>query len=198
MISIGRLVLSIRPLFLWLLALLPCIGTLAIFSVHLQTLNDAEEHFAELCARSRPLCKQYAIQTRWMERYGAATPYFLNQTLETQRFLSSEIDWLHKMANHPALQQRSLLQERLHFLSDNQISFLTEPLQSTPDWKESEERLVHPVQLSEADLWKLLRILDAPNAPQLIILDLQLKKMDFPFHNQGFVCDFRLLKRSSS
>lgn len=200
MIAIGRALLSLRPLFIWLLALLPCLATLFYFSVRIQQCSDWQEKCQQLCKQTRPLYKEHATETRWLQRYGSASPYFLNQTVETLQLLAPEIAWLHATANHPALMERPLLQERLSFLcgSDNQITFAAEASRSTPHWKESEERLFHPVQISEADLWSLLQLLDSPNAPQLILLDFRLQKMDFPFHNQGFECDFRLLKRDSS
>ena len=70
MIRIGRTLLSLRPLFVWLLALLPCLGTLCYFSIRIQQYGDWEEECQQLCKRTRPLYKEYATEMRWLQRYG--------------------------------------------------------------------------------------------------------------------------------
>lgn len=197
----GRLFSEIHPLILYALTGIPFLLTSLYFTIASDTLAQEENRSRSLFAKTIPYCEKEAKKRLWLSRYGQSDPYFLDHELESHPLLSREIDFLDALSLHPALKDRTELNKRLAFLSgdDNRLTFVEETIRSTHAWKETHEKLLHPVQIDEEDLQRLLKTIEGEGEmrPQLLISDLKLNKKQFPFHNEGFELDLRLLKRES-
>jgi hypothetical protein len=203
--KIGKFYLS-KPLFFFLLMLLPILsGSVYLFSKYAK-IKDLEERFYNACKRGRSAIEKKWEKEKFLARYAEPNPYFLDEKIESLIFLTSEISQLEMLIQHPALGDKKLFESRLHFLKsgENRLHFVENEIRSSPTIKETEEKQRHPVQMNGEDIKKLLsQIEDVPidayssiqNRPQMVITDFRLEKKQTPIKTEVFEVEMQCIKR---
>lgn len=201
----GRLFfLHMRPAFFFILVALPLLGSVFFLSQESTQIQNLEERFANAAKKERLATERKEKKERFVQRYSQANPYFLDQMIEAFALLQSEKERLQSIALHPAFPESRGIQERLRFINENKFVFQEEKIETSKEMKEVHEHLRHPVQMDEADLKQILSMLeDVPieenlpkeHAPQILIKDFYLKKIETPLHTEVFEVDMDLIKR---
>ncbi|MBI3508216.1 MAG: hypothetical protein HY069_01080 [Chlamydiia bacterium] len=204
---IGRICFAqMRPLFFFVLTLLPLLlSTLYVVFQSVET-RQLEEQFLGSLHSGKKALQRKALQEKFIARYGAADPYFLEQQVETLHFLEKERSELKRLLHHPAVAQKDLIAERLAFLDskDNQIVFEEQNLRTSSAIREAEEKMRHTIELDSDDLQKLLAILEdvsvgefhpLSHAPQILIRRFHLQMQRTPVQSEVLSLDMGLLKR---
>src|SRR5262249_902807 len=135
-----------------------------------------------------------------------ADHFYIDKHLETLSFLQPEIEGLQKALSNKNFPDDENIKKRLEFLTgpSKNMVFTEGVVQSTPQFQEVTESLVHPVEVNEDDLRTILARIEgtqigseapSPNRPQLIILDFKLERKSVTEKNQVFVLNLKLLKR---
>lgn len=166
---------------------------------HLQGIERAID---EAALQARSAIEKRETKARFFERYAKCEPYFINRHLETLPLLQTELNLLLEMQKHPGCSQRGALGQRIQFLqgTQNRLSFAEENVRSSAKVKETEEKLLHSVEIDGDDLNRLLSLIENiqigehqpyPSSPQLLIHDFLLSKKDPSVYNLNLA----LLKR---
>jgi hypothetical protein len=180
----------------------PFFLTLAILAPRYASLRETEKSFDTAALRGRSALEKRQVREQFLIRYSNFEPYFIDQCLESLPLLQENLSHLHAMKNHPACPNRQAVMQRINFLEsgDNRLSFAEENIRSSKRVKETEERLLHPVEIDSNDLDRLLCLIEDvaigehvphPNSPQLIIHDFVLTKKNHAVYE----LNLSLLKR---
>ncbi len=191
---IGRLV---RPWWYLFALALPLAAGL-ILAHRSSSREQLEEQFFVTKKRASPAFARKERSEKFWARHAHSDPYFLDQELESLRFLGKEQTLLQTWVSHPAMSSRKEFEQRLSFLQSerNRLLFTEEKTLTSPACKETREIQRHPIQLDETDLKALLALIEEiPSSsknqrPQLIITDFHLARK-----NQVFELQMHLLKR---
>jgi hypothetical protein len=194
-----------RALLLLALFVTPFFLIFYILTIRLVSLVRLEETFDSAALRGKSALEKRANKEKFLQRYTHFEPYFLNQHLETLSLLRHELTELTRLKRHPACQNRDQLNKRIAFIEnkENRLSFAEESMLSTKRVKETEEKLLHPVQIDAYDLDQLLCFIEGipigsytphPHSPQLLIRDFLLKSRG----NATYELDLNLIKREFS
>jgi hypothetical protein len=176
----------------WLFLALLCAPMLLaelVLTLRFFDLRKIEQSYGAAVQTARGALEKRAEKERFLARYLHSEPYFVNQTLERLPLCRDKIAKLREWAGHPACQQREAIEKRLQALEgpENRLAFAEDKVRSFGRIKESEERLLHPVELEMADLERLLALIENqqiaefepdPASPQLQVLDLELTLKD--------------------
>lgn len=203
--KIGRLFFSqIRPLFFFILVISPLFAaTLYLYFEH-ENLQHLQERFAKAARKEKLAFERKERKDRFLHRYSHADPYFLDQQIESFPLLQKEKQHLMSLLDHPAFPNHQAIRDRLAFLEKNRLSFLEENIHTSAEMKEVDEKLRYPIQMDENDLKKLLSLLEdisiesyplPQNAPQILIKDFRLKKIETSLQTEVFEVEMDLLKR---
>lgn len=196
--------LQMRPLFFFVVIALPLIAAGFFLSQQAASIQDLEGRFSQAAKKERQAMDRKGRKERFIERYSQSNPYFLDQTIESYPLLRAEKQRLEALVMHPAFPDSSAIQERLQFINENRLAFQEEKIETSKEMKEVHERIRHPVQMDEADLKQILSFLeDVPietalpkeRAPQILIKDFRLKKLETPLHTEVFEVEMDLIKR---
>ena len=193
-----------RPSFFFAFCLFPLfMAAILLFMEHGQ-LQDLEMRFANAAHKEKLSVARRGRKDRFLQRYGHADPYFLDQKIESFALLQKEAKKLESLLNHPAFPESLSLKERLAFLKENRFSFAEENIRVSTQIKEVEEKQRHPVQMDESDLKNILSLIeDVPiesslpskNSPQIVIKDFRLKKQETSLQTPVFEVEMDLIKR---
>lgn len=184
------------------LLITPFFLALAVLAPRYFALRETEKTFDAAALRGRCALEKRIEREEFLSRYSNCEPYFIDQCLEALPLLQTNIHELHAMKNHPACKNREALMKRIEFLegSENRLSFAEENIRSSKRIKETEERLLHPVEVDANDLERLLSLIEDvaiggyvpdPASPQLIIQDFSLTQKN----NALYELNLSLLKR---
>jgi len=177
---------------LWLLfALLsaPFFTGLAFLAPRFLTLREVEQTFDAAALRGRSALEKRLQREEFLHRYRQSEPYFIDQYLESLTLLQKELKELQSIQNHPACANRDFVRHRIAFLEspENRLAFAEENIRTSKKVKETDERLLHSVEVDADDLDHLLSLIeDIPigsyipdsHSPQLLIQDFSLMKKD--------------------
>ncbi len=180
----------------------PFFLALAILAPRYFALRETEKIFDAAALRGRCALEKRIEREQFLSRYSHFEPYFIDQCLEALPLLQGNLHELRAMKNHPACKNRDEVMKRIEFLEgpDNRLSFAEENIRSSKRIKETEERLLHPVEIDADDLEHLLSLIEdvaiggyVPNqtSPQLILRDFILTKKN----NSSYELNLSLLKR---
>lgn len=200
-IPLNRLLLYVLLLGL----LLPLLSGLYYFSKQssLESLHMNIQMVHQLAAtRERKQAVNIAVRNNFRD----ANHFYIDKHLETLSFLEPEIEGLQKVLSNKNFPDDENIKKRLEFLTSpaNNMIFTEGVVQSTPQFQEVTESLVHPVEVNMEDLRAILARIEGteigkevpgPNRPQLIILDFKIEKKSVTEKNQVFVLNLKLLKR---
>jgi hypothetical protein len=149
--------------------------------------------------------KKQAVNMSLKEHYKDADHFYIDKQLESLTFLEPETEVLQKIANQSHLIVDENVKKRLEFLThENNFVFSEGGVQNFPYFRETQETLVHPVEIDVNDLQKVLAKIEGvdlssytsgPSRPQLIITDFKLERKNVHEKNEVFVLDLKFIKR---
>ncbi len=188
--SLGRFFFEKNRVWLFLLILFTpfVLATLLLFSRYFH-LREYEAAFDNTALKARSAIEKRERKVRFLQRFANYEPYFVYQNLETLSLLQNELKMLKQMECHPGCSSRGTVLRRIDFLSgsQNRLSFAEENVRSSKRVKETEEKLLQPVEIDSDDLDHLLSLIEGIsvaqyepnlNSPQLLIQDFLLTKKD--------------------
>ncbi len=175
-------------LFLSILCAPFAIASLLLFSRFFD-LREFETAFDNTALKARSSIEKRERKIRFFQRFDNCEPYFINQNLETLSLLQNELHMLQQLQGHPGCSYRGEVLRRIDFLNSplNRLTFAEENVRSSKKVKETEEKLLNPVEIDTDDLSRLLSLIEGnpiaryePNlhSPQLLIQDFLLSKKD--------------------
>jgi hypothetical protein len=196
--------LRMRPSFFFILIAFPFVTALFFISQIINEMEELESRFRSALAKEKLALERKERKERFLNRYSNANPYFLDEQIESLTFLEEEKQKLTSLSLHPAIPESQEIKNRLTFLDQNRLLFREGKIESSTQLKETEERQQQPVEIDEADLKKLLSLIeDIPieshqpveGTPQILVKEFRLKKQEAPFHREIFEIEMNLLKR---
>ena len=196
--------LKMRPVFFFILAIFPLIGSALFLSQKSGELEDLEERYAGAARKERLALERKARKERFLARYSNPNPYFLDQQIESFPLLTNERQKLLSLLHHPAFPESQAIKNRLAVLNENRLAFTEEKIEVSSQMKEVEEKQRHPVQMDESDIKQILSLIeDVPienymptsGSPQILIKELRLKKQETELHTEVFEVEMDLIKR---
>ena len=194
-----------QMLYLFLLGALPILLVAIFLFFKNSELNSLQEHIDFVKQQAFLREKKQAVNMSLRENYKDADRFYIDKQLESLTLLEPETEVLQKIAKQSNLIVDENVKKRLEFLTqDNHFVFSEGAVQSYPYFRETQESLVHSVEIDTLDLQKILARIEGttvgtfapgPNRPQLIITDFKLEKKNVHEKNEVFVLDIKLIKR---
>jgi hypothetical protein len=180
-----------------------------VWMSYLSKQNSVQEVHAavkEMQHRAAIREKKQAINMAVRNHYAEADHFYIDKHLETVTFLEPEIESLQKLLGNKNLADDEAIKRRLEMLSGqgNALTFSEGVVTATPAFQETTETLIHPVEINNKDLQKILARIEgiqigefapSPSRPQLIVLDFKLDRRAVTEKNEIFVLNLKLLKR---
>ena len=198
---------KMRPVFFFALVAAPLL--IASFFLYQEVLQyqELQERFLKASRKEQLAMERMGRKERFLHRYSQATPYFLDQTIESLPLLQKEKEQLKSLLNHPAFPESVAIKERLSFIEENRLAFKEEKIETSKQMKEVQEKQRHPVQMDENDLKQILALLEDVqideclpkiHSPQILIKEFHLKKIETPLQQEVFEVEMDLIKREFS
>lgn len=186
--------------------LLPLLFIVFQFYSKLNSVSDLEMRLEQVQNLALVQEKRQANNLTVINHYKDADHFYIDKHLETLTFLEPEIEALNKIVNHKNFPDDEIIKKRLEFLTSggNSLKFSEGVVQTFPQFQETTETLIHPVEVDVDDLQKILARVEGieigshqppPNRPQLIVLDFKLDKKKSNDKNEVFMLNLKLLKR---
>lgn len=193
-------------LYAMILCLIPLFFALGNFYSKLNSLDTLEAKLEQVQHLALVQEKRQANNITIINHYRDADHFYIDKNLETLTFLEPEVEALQKIVSHKNFPDDETIKKRLEFLTGpgNSLRFTEGVVQTFPQFQETTETLVHPVEVNIADLQKILARVEgleigsnkpALNRPQLIVLDFKLEKKKSLDKNEIFLLNMKLLKR---
>lgn len=189
------------PLFFSGIILLPICVVIFLF-FQKQSVDAMQGDIVRTMAKAKTAFEKKERKERFLERHRQSDPRFLDTTLATLSFLSSEKERLLSLGSHPALVNRREVSSRIRFIEgeENRLRFQEEGVQIAKQYKEIIEKQKRPVEMDSDDLNRALALIEESQVtcdlrPQLIITDFSLHKKTTPLRNEVLEIKMDLLKR---
>ena len=183
---------SLIPLFLLFLGPLPLLYFLFLSNAQLKKL-DITEAKINILHRNFILAKlQEEKETINLAKLKKASPYYINEHLESLEFLKNERERDPHSENH------------ISRMSMQHLRFFEGKIRRIKELQEAEENQESAVLMNEDDLKKTLTLIEgvnisphesAPNAPELIIKSIDLRKAAISAYENAFEVNMQLIKR---
>lgn len=183
---------SLGPLLLLLLAPLPLLYFLFLSHIQLKKLDRVEEKINVLHHNFVLAKLQNEKEDVYLSKLKKASPYYINEHLESLEFLKAERD-------RAALSETSLTR-----IPVQKLRLIEGAIRRAKGLQEVEENQERPILMSEDDLKKTLSLIEgvtlpphqgAPNAPELVIKSIDLKKTSLSAYEHAFEVNMQLIKR---
>lgn len=153
--------------------------------------------------------KRQAQNLTVIHHFRDADHFYIDKRLESLTFLEPEVEALQKIVSHKNFTDDEEIKKRLEFLTGggNSLRFTEGVVQTYPQFQETTETLIHPVEVNVNDIKRILSTVEGiaippydppPNRPQLIILDFKIDKKKLQEKNEVFLLNLKLLKREFS
>ncbi|MBM3183745.1 MAG: hypothetical protein FJZ64_00365 [Chlamydiae bacterium] len=196
----------VRPLFFYLLLLLPLFFAGGYWFYKSSALQEIENRCLEIIEKEKSSLDRKKRKERFLHRYAHADPFFLDKQIESLPFLQNERSRIKALMNHPASVNKNELSERFQFIESqkNRLMFTEGKISSAASLKETEEKQRFPVQMDANDLEKVLAMIEdikvgnyepLKEGPQFIITDFKLVKKETPLHFDTYEVEMDLIKR---
>lgn len=193
-------------LYAMLFCLIPIVFVgMKIFSgIHgVNQISEKIEH-VQLAALQQE--KKQASNITVINHFKEADHFYIDKNLEVLTFLEPEIEALQKIVQHKNFTDDDVIKKRLELLTGNgnALRFSEGVVQTHPQFQETTETLIHPVEVNLHDIQKMLALIEgiqigsfmpAESRPQLVILDFKLEKKKAIDKNEVFLLNMKLLKR---
>ncbi len=196
-----------KRMLLYILAagLIPFLCVLVGLVASLSEMDEVQNSLQGVQAVALGREKKQALNNMVRSHFRDADHFYIDKQLETITLLEPEIDALQKILEHKNAAEDEQIKKRLEQLtSANSMSFSEGVVQTYPDFQETTETLVHPVEINTSDLQNVLAKVEGidigtytpgPNRPQLIVLDLKLERKKSIDKNEVYQLNMKLLKR---
>lgn len=193
-------------LYVLIACLLPPLFTGIYILNEWRALNEIASRIEEVQTLALQQEKRQATNLTVMNHFRDADHFYIDKHLEVLTFLEPEVEALQKIVSHKNFNDDETIKKRLEFLvgSGNTLRFAEGVVQTYPQFQETTETLIHPVEVDLQDIQKILALIEgetigpyepAPQRPQLIILDFKIEKKKNPDKNEVFLLNIKLLKR---
>lgn len=188
------------------LCLLPSFFFLAAFFSQKGSLDDVEEKLDAVEQLALTQEKRQAQNLTVINHFKDADHFYIDKRLESLVPLEPEVEALQKIVAHKNFTDDEEIKKRLDFLTGggNSLRFTEGVVQTFPQFQETTETLIHPVEVNLSDVQKILAMIEgvkvgafepAIDRPQLIILDFKLEKKKIHEKNEVYLMNIKLLKR---
>lgn len=188
-----------------LIGLLPLIFVITNFYSQIDNLDNLENMIRSVEDKALIREKKQAINMAVIDHYREADHFYIDKYLETLIFLEPEIESLQKLVNNKNFAFDDTVKKRLEYLtSGNNLVFTEGVVQSYPQFQETTETLVHPLEVNVDDIQEMLSRIEGisigpysppANPPQLIILDFKIDRKSISEKNDVYTLNLKLLKR---
>lgn len=193
-------------LYAMLLCLLPLVFVGIHFFSESQQINRIHHKIENVQLQALQHEKKQAVNLAVINHFKEADHFYIDKYLEVLNFLEPEIDALQKIVQHKNFTDDEMIKKRLELLtgSGNALRFSEGVVQTHPQFQETTETLIHPVEVNLQDIQKILALVEgvpignfkpAENRPQLLVLDFRLEKKKAIDKNEVFLLNLKLLKR---
>lgn len=193
-------------LYAMLFCLLPIlfVGFNILSDIHgLNQIHDKIQNVQLLALQQE---KKQAANITVINHFKDADHFYIDKNLEVLSFLEPEVEALQKIVQSKNFTDDEVIKKRLEFLTGtgNALRFSEGVVQTHPQFQETTETLIHPVEVNLSDIQKMLSLVEgiqigsykpAPDRPQLMIIDFKLEKKKSIDKNEVFLLNMKLLKR---
>ena len=159
-----------------LIGLLPLIFVITNFYSQIGNLDNLESMIRSVEDKAIIREKKQAINMAVIDHYREADHFYIDKYLETLIFLEPEIESLQKLVNNKNYAFDDTVKKRLEYLTNgNNLVFTEGVVQSYPQFQETTETLVHPLEVNVDDIQEMLSRIEGisigPYSPPLIPLN---------------------------
>lgn len=193
-------------MYVMLAGLLPFIFVVISYWSDKSNIDDLHRTLEDMHQSALIHERKQATNISVRNHYKDADHFYIDKHVETLTFLEPEVESLQKLVNNKNFAGDEAVRKRLEQLTGtaNTMVFSEGIVQSTPNFQEVTETLVHPVEINAMDLQKILSRIEGvpigpftpgPNRPQLVILDFKLDRKNITEKNEVFNLNLKLLKR---
>lgn len=188
------------------LCLLPSLFFVVAFFSQRGSLDDVEIQLDSVEQLALTQEKRQAQNLIVINHFKDADHFYIDKRLESLVLLEPEVEALQKIVAHKNFTDDEEIKKRLDFLTGggNSLRFTEGVVQTFPQFQETAETLIHPVEVNLNDVQKILALIEgvklgsnepADERPQLIILDFKLDKKKIHEKNEVYLMNIKLLKR---
>jgi len=180
---------------------------LLIYSANKQ-VDGLHQEISSLTEQALLQEKVQATNKAVIENYTDADRFYIDKNIETIQLLKPEMAALEKITRQDTVVENEKVRARLNDLKlKNKLQFSEGVVQSYPNFTETIETLVNPVEVDQDDIQNILSKIEgirlgpyAPpaQAPQLIITDFKIEKKEVSSENEVFLLNMKLIKREYS
>lgn len=193
-------------IYIMIACLIPAVfvGIHLLFSLReLDSLEDKIDRIQMLGLQQE---KKQATNLTVINHFRDADHFYIDKYLESLSFLEPEAEALQKIMKNKNFTDDEVIKKRYAFLtgSGNTLRFSEGVVQTLPQFQETAETLIHPVEVNVDDIQKILAMVEgiqvgaykpAALRPQLLILDFKLEKKASQDKNEVYQLNMKLLKR---
>jgi hypothetical protein len=187
-----------------------CLLPAVFAAIHLLFSLSELDNLEEKIDRAKTLVlqqeKKQAVNLTVINHFRDADHFYIDKYLESLTFLEPEAEALQKIMKNKNFTDDEVIKKRYAFLtgSGNTLRFSEGVVQTLPQFQETTETLIHPVEVNVDDIQKILAMTEGIQVgpykpallrPQLIILDFKLEKKASPDKNEIFQMNMKLLKK---
>lgn len=186
--------------------LLPSLLLGIYFFSKINRLEELSLRMEEIQALVSQQEKRQATNRAVIKHFQDSDHFYIDKHLEVLTFLEPELEALQKIVKDKNFTDDEQIKKRLELISGpgNTLRFTEGVVQKYPQFQETTETLIHPVEVNLPDIQKILTHIEgiplgefkpAPHRPQLLILDFKLDKKQLPDKNEVYSLNLKLLKR---
>lgn len=186
------------------LLLLPSCFLLFLFYLKTEELDSLEEQLSLLHIKALHLKQAQEKESLFLKEMAVADHFYLDKYIETATFLEPEIKKLQQSCKQ--LEENTPSHKRLRFLEEsNRLLFTEENVHRSTLIQEAEEKQVHPVEMNDQDLKRVLSLIEGvpispfhskENSPQFLIKNFELSKKSLSAQEGVYLINMELLKRA--
>lgn len=193
-------------IYIMIACLIPAVfvGIHLLFS--LRELDHLEDKIDRIQTLGLQQEKKQATNLTVINHFRDADHFYIDKYLESLSFLEPEVEALQKIMKNKNFTDDEVIKKRYALLtgSGNTLRFSEGVVQTLPQFQETTETLIHPVEVNVDDIQKILAMVEgiqvgpykpAEARPQLIILDFKLEKKASQDKNEVYQLNMKLLKR---
>jgi len=193
-------------LYLIFLGLLPLLFVTILFFAQKSELQELYQTMEQVEQQAFIKEKKQALNVAVRHHFREVDHFYIDKHVENLVFLEPEIELLQKIVSDPNFADDERIKKRLEFLtsSTNSLVFSEGVVQSSPQFQETVETLVHPVEVNSADVQKILARIEGLSIgpytagayrPQLVITEFKLDKKLANDKTEVFLLSLKLVKR---
>lgn len=192
---------------LWIvISFIPLFTTCFYLYTQIENQANLKNRYENILHFAKSTLDKRIAKNQFLDRFLDKDPYYLETYLENLHFLKEEKQMLQDIKTHPAFANKEKLKQRFDFFQKgkNKLKFLEQKVEKTNFLQEAVLHQIHPVELEEKDLMKLLssfeqRVIGSyfpdKDSPQFMIKKMTLKKKRDLFSSEIFSIQMDLLKR---